>query len=293
MKLEQFQGVFKNAYDRYLGTVIDVLKQIIGKELKTDFSISEVENLEADASGFEFPAVYVKVIVSGGVKYESIFLLKKDFSLMLYSMLLGGMDVGDELNEEVCDGIKEIVNQVVGQVKMSAGDEGKFDVSEAEAKVIEWSDGLKGVEPGVSSFRIVYRVTVDDKSSEVYHYLLYREESKAESGEEGGAEPGEIEVEKADFQNLAADRIEERPANMDVLMDVELEVVVELGKKMLPIRDILKLGKGSVIELEKAAGEPLDIYVNGRKFAEGEVVVVDDSFGIRITQFAINHRLKK
>ena len=292
MKLEQFQEVFKSTYDRYLGIVIDVLKQIIGKELKADFSISEIENLEADASGFEFPAVSVRLVINDGVKYDCIFLIKKDFGLMLHSMLLGGMDVGDKLNEEVCDGIKEIVNQVVGQVKINAGEEGGFDVSEAEVKIVESPGDLKDVKPGLSNFRVLYNVTIDSNSSEVYHYVLYREEKKAEAEKEEVAGP-EVEVEKADFQSLTAEKAEEKPANMDVLMDVELEVVVELGKKMLPIRDILKLGKGSVIELEKAAGEPLDIYVNGRKFAEGEVVVVDDSFGIRITQFVVNHRLKK
>jgi len=67
-------------------------------------------------------------------------------------------------------------------------------------------------------------------------------------------------------------------------MDVDLEVSVELDRKTVLVSELLKLGKGSIVELEKSAGEPLDIYVNGRKFAEGEVVVIDDRFGIRITQ---------
>ena len=59
---------------------------------------------------------------------------------------------------------------------------------------------------------------------------------------------------------------------------------MEIDRKTILVSDLLKLGKGSIVELEKSAGEPLDVYVNGRKFAEGEVVVVDDRFGIRITQ---------
>jgi len=69
-----------------------------------------------------------------------------------------------------------------------------------------------------------------------------------------------------------------------MLMDVELEITVELGRKLSLISDVLKLGKGSILELEKSAGENLDIYVNGKKLAEGEVVVIDEHFGIRITQ---------
>ncbi len=81
---------------------------------------------------------------------------------------------------------------------------------------------------------------------------------------------------------------ESRTANgkgrkIDMLLDVELDVTVELGRKVMYVEDILRLGKGSVIELNKLAGEPVDILVNGKKLAEGEVVVVEDHFGIRLT----------
>ncbi|NKN80648.1 flagellar motor switch protein FliN [Weissella cibaria] len=71
-----------------------------------------------------------------------------------------------------------------------------------------------------------------------------------------------------------------------LLADVELEVTVELGRRRLPLADILRLTNGSVIELEKLVGEPLDIYANGRFIPEGEAVVIDDQFGIRITSLA-------
>ncbi|HTN53884.1 MAG TPA: flagellar motor switch protein FliN [Anaeromyxobacter sp.] len=70
---------------------------------------------------------------------------------------------------------------------------------------------------------------------------------------------------------------------LDMLLDVPLEVNVELGRTRLTIQDLLQLGPGSVIELDKVAGEALDILVNGRLVARGEAVVVNDKFGIRIT----------
>ena len=73
--------------------------------------------------------------------------------------------------------------------------------------------------------------------------------------------------------------------NIDVLMDLTLSISVELGRTQMPIKDILKLGQGSVVELDKLAGEPVALLVNDKKFAEGEVVVVDESFGVRITAF--------
>jgi len=72
--------------------------------------------------------------------------------------------------------------------------------------------------------------------------------------------------------------------NLDLLLDVKMPLVVELGRTQMLIRDILELGPGSVIELDKAAGEPVDLLVNGKLIARGEVVVIDESFGLRITE---------
>lgn len=76
----------------------------------------------------------------------------------------------------------------------------------------------------------------------------------------------------------------EEPANIDLLMDVSLRVTVELGRTTLQLRQVLDLQQGSVIELDRLAGDPVDIYVNDRLLACGEVVVVDDKFGVRITK---------
>jgi flagellar motor switch protein FliN/FliY len=70
---------------------------------------------------------------------------------------------------------------------------------------------------------------------------------------------------------------------MDLLLDVPLDVSVELGRARMTIQDLLALGPGSVIELDKIAGEALDILVNDRLVARGEAVVVNDKFGVRIT----------
>ena len=71
--------------------------------------------------------------------------------------------------------------------------------------------------------------------------------------------------------------------NLDLLMDVKLSLTVELGRTELPIKKVLELTRGSVIELDKIAGEPVDLYANGKLIARGEVVVIEDNFGLRIT----------
>ncbi len=71
--------------------------------------------------------------------------------------------------------------------------------------------------------------------------------------------------------------------NIDLLLGVNLQVAVEIGRTTLPIRDVLSLTPGSIVELDKLAGEKVDVLVNGRPIAQGEVVVVDENFGVRIT----------
>lgn len=80
---------------------------------------------------------------------------------------------------------------------------------------------------------------------------------------------------------------------MELLLDVPLELKVELGSTKLNLREILELHEGSLIQLNKLAGEPLDIYANGRLIARGEVVVIDENFGIRVTEIvSLRERMK-
>ena len=72
--------------------------------------------------------------------------------------------------------------------------------------------------------------------------------------------------------------------NMNLLMDINLNMTVELGRTRLQLRQVIDLQQGSVVELDRLAGDPVDVFVNERLFARGEVIVVDDKFGVRITE---------
>lgn len=92
-----------------------------------------------------------------------------------------------------------------------------------------------------------------------------------------------VNVQPAQFMNFGKPKLTEMHANMDMIMDVPLQVTVELGRTRMLIKEILDLGPGSIVELDKLAGEPVDILVNNKLIAKGEVVVIDESFGVRIT----------
>ncbi|MCR4434489.1 MAG: flagellar motor switch phosphatase FliY [Clostridiales bacterium] len=92
-----------------------------------------------------------------------------------------------------------------------------------------------------------------------------------------------VNVQPAQFQSFDDSRVEIERKNIGMIMDVPLQVTVELGRTNKLIKDVLEFGPGSIIELDKLAGEPVDILVNGKIIAKGEVVVIDESFGVRIT----------
>jgi flagellar motor switch protein FliN/FliY len=100
-----------------------------------------------------------------------------------------------------------------------------------------------------------------------------------------------VEVKPAVFRDL-----DETPAdsntNINIIMDVPLEMTVELGRAKKTIKEILEMGSGSVVELDKIAGEPVDILVNGKVIAKGEVVVIDENFGVRVLDIVNSNKNK-
>lgn len=93
-----------------------------------------------------------------------------------------------------------------------------------------------------------------------------------------------VSLEKVEATKVEANKSKKvKPENLDFILDIPLRVSVELGRTKMLVNELLKLGHGSVIELSKLAGEPMEIYVNDKLIARGEVVVVNEKFGVRLT----------
>ena len=105
-------------------------------------------------------------------------------------------------------------------------------------------------------------------------------ESKPETASE--LQPAE-QVAPASFTNFAPTAGTNAGNDINMILDIPVQLTVELGRTRIPIKHILQLAQGSVVELEALAGEPMDVLVNGYLIAQGEVVVVNDKFGIRLT----------
>ena len=105
----------------------------------------------------------------------------------------------------------------------------------------------------------------------------------AESKPESASEVQTDSVSPASFQNFAPSSGNNAGNDINMILDIPVQLTVELGRTRVPIKHILQLAHGSVVELEAMAGEPMDVLVNGYLIAQGEVVVVNDKFGIRLT----------
>jgi flagellar motor switch protein FliN len=147
-------------------------------------------------------------------------------------------------------------------------------------------------EDAPASFFCVAALTINEAAASevmlVVSSSLLEGLEKARSGDAASiGREGTVSATSASAQVPFAPLTQEEKAgsnnSIDMLLDVSLQVSVELGRTRLQIRDILQLGSGSIVELDKQAGEPVDILVNDKPIAKGEVVIIDENFGVRLT----------
>ena len=114
------------------------------------------------------------------------------------------------------------------------------------------------------------------------------DEQQAEAGEgsppEITARSGSVRPVELNLVGPESLRGPSAKGGMDLILDVQLQVTVELGRATMKVREVLGLGPGAVVELDKHAGEPVDVVVNNKPIARGEVVVIDENFGVRVTE---------
>ncbi len=212
--------------------------------------------------------------------------------------------VCDENSEEISTDIsadEEIVNV---SFRMTIGDLVDSNIVQilpiaTAKKIVSIMMGTEENAPALESSKAQNEVKVvaepkeismnnEDVASETISKDTYRNENNYSVQGQGivGNHEEPVNVKQASFGQLEEVRGAEMPKNIDLILDVPLELSVELGRTKKNIRDILALTRGSLIELNKLAEEPVDIFINGKRIAHGEVVVVDENFGVKITEIA-------
>jgi len=276
-------NIDKNKFDTWFegnrGSLINNIKEIFNQE-KVEFesTTSDNQNLADQVNAEEFPRVGIQFSSSDDSSHlQHLITVDSNSVLNLYSWM-SGEKIKDTLDEEQWKKFQEGIEQFLLNVSNSIEDETMtFTVQNLTVSQYDSSDDCSILLPLDSGLSVSHKFNLGKDTISVNQYSWSKSTSDDDS----------VDVSRAEFDSFSSENgANGNPRNIDMLLDVELEVLVELGRKSMKIRDVLKLGKGSLIELNKAAGEPLTIYVNNRKLAEGEVVVVDDNFGIRITKLA-------
>ena len=292
MKIEQIKSDFNESYESVITPISESLNQLCGHTAEVEYEILQEQDLDNLLESEDLPRVFVTFECNSDSEWSHWLSLPPQLVANIYAWMIGE-EAGGDLAAEHLEGMQEAVNQIFGQLETFLEVQDK-NVEYEKLNIIEIDQitDLPDLEYEGEVLGVEYKLTIGEESYPINHYFWTESSQEEDSSKDVASditkketkpEP-QVQVNPAEFEDFGSDNNNSKdPRNLDMLMDVQLEAVVELGRKTIPIKDVLKLGKGSIIELDKNAGESLDIFINGRKLAEGEVVVVDEQFGIRIT----------
>ena len=263
------------------------------------------------------PKVVADIEYKNGLSGKNLLMLDVKDATVIADLMMGGegTNTNETLTELELSAVAEAMNQMIGSASTSMAtmigrevdilppDVALWDVSEdndylqfdSEDDVFKIAFNLT-VEGLIQSeiMQIFTRASVEeiveimmgdtstDEEIVIEQDIILEEKPVELPKKEPVAE--KVIVQKPEFQELTPSTDERKvPRNLDLIMDVPLEFSVVLGRTKKTIKEILSFGNGSVIELKTLADEPLEIYVNGKLIAQGEVVVINENFGVRIT----------
>jgi len=224
-----------------------------------------------------FASNMAEILVNVTPKGQISFIIPPQSATALGDMMLAGEgEEKDEMNDEDIDAIKEIVSNIVGSLSTNIEAQKHlpklgFSVSNATFSDIDTS-------------KFIYRVDFDfEINSKHYEWVIFFDKdfyslfnnsiniSQESSANDNNSVSDDLPIDNDELKNLK------------LLLDVKLNLRVRIGKKKMLLKDVLNMDIGSIVELNQLANEPLEVLVDNKKIAEGEVVIVDGNFGIQIT----------
>lgn len=314
--------VFEELVNLYARAAGEALSSILKADIEiTSLEVREmtVRNVEY---GILEPAIFVRSCLTSNVAGNTVGILRQRDMQALLNELMGIDDLPEpdfEFDDVAMSAATELMNQML---HAAAAAMAKYlgDTMDAAPCQLLLSDGRQdlssviGEEPDASAVVVRYRVKIKDMlESEFLHCIsamaadsLYQEIRARRETEEKARAEKEAEEEKllksrpvmtaapGSGRTVKAAKAENGPVrdfsgmtvneNLMLIMDVPLNVSVEIGKTRRRLKDVLNFSNGTVVELDKQADAPVDIIVNGQLIARGEVVVIDDNFGVRISE---------
>ncbi|MDQ0161745.1 flagellar motor switch phosphatase FliY [Aeribacillus alveayuensis] len=313
------------------GSSATTLSTLLNQKVEiTTPSVTLVKKNEL-ADEFPHPYVAIQVNYTEGFTGSNILVIKQNDAAIIADLMTGGDGTNpSDLGEIQLSAVQEAMNQMMGSAatSMSTVFNKKVDISPPKIELLDMKQG-EGTEsiPDEDLFiKVSFHLTVGDLidsqimqllpipfARELLNQLMdktndheanipetenrthhQREEEKEQPVPSKQQEQVKWNVNHVEFPSFQSVPKHTETNNLDMLLDIPLTVTVELGRTKRSIQQILELSSGSIIELDKLAGEPVDILINNKKVAKGEVVVIDENFGVRVTDIlSQSERLNK
>ena len=267
----------------------------------------------------DIPKVVASIEFKQGLMGNNLLMMDVPDASIIADLMMGGNGIVEnkDLGELEMSAVAEAMNQMIGSASTAMATMLNKPIDILPPDVSLWDKSENIVYDEIDLDKTICKIAFDldvegliqSEIMQIFNVETVDEISKIMMGESQSSEPviqeepvsepvsnysqpvhtvevpaEKVIVQKPMFDKLAPNTDERKsPRNLDLILDVPLEFSVVLGKTKKTIKDILSFGNGSVVELEKLADEPLEIYVNGKLIAQGEVVVINENFGIRIT----------
>ncbi len=296
-----------------MGSAATALSQLVRRQVRITSPRAEVLDWAAVDRASLVGYLGVRVHTSGAVSSQSCLVMREQDVQVLVDLMMGGDgSAARPLEREMLlSGAGEAMNQMMGSATTALAEflGSPVSISPPEVLVLDSEEATERLRPPSGRLvRVAFHLHVEGLIESVF-YQLYDAEvlpglvelSTRAAQRVAGVQPASASAtpppptppeppktapaaRPVEFAPLDPRPVPAGGRNIELLLDVPLLVTVELGRTRMKIRDVLSLGLGAVIELERAAGEPVDLYVNDRLFARGEVVVIEENFGVRVTE---------
>lgn len=284
--------------------VVPSLSGYLGKDIMITNALVEVKSQDNIRAELNKKYVQLPMDYTGGFNGKNVIIFNLNDTGVISSLMMGDESGAKpaELTEAHQSTIQEFVNQMLSSV--ATGLSNRFGRSigttSPSISLVNNSSELR-LPAGNELVKITYNIKIENLvNSKFYHIMelpLGIDLARA-GGPSGGGQQQVMHAQSYDAVEPSGQQVGINPvkfpplgesvpygagSNISLLMDVPMSLTVELGRTRQLVRDILGLGEGSIIELDKLAGEPVDLLVNGKLIAKGEVVVIDENFGVRVT----------
>jgi len=258
---------------------LDLLKQDIISTIEGLIGVAPVVELKSTSENIgeiitPISEISVKVEEGGGIKF---FITPQNATALGDMMLAGEGEEKDEMNEDDLDAIKEIISNIMGSFSTALGAQNDFPKFSFSIENAEFKQNISNLND--FQYRIDFDFNLNNKN---YNWIILFDKELFNKLNKNGGDTSSKNVETAKGEeHLEIDS--EELKNLKLLLDVKLNLRVRIGTKKMLLKDVLNMDIGSIVELNQLANEPLEVLIDDKKIAEGEVVIVDGNFGIQIT----------